>query len=115
MNADAPTPLSESVVEFIAERLKIPADRLRADRRLNQDLGVDGDDAYELLIAFSEKFHLPPEGLVYSEHFGPEASLNPVSLWFRNRKVPITIGDLIQSASTREWQIRAKSETTTSP
>ncbi len=113
MDANA-APLSELVVEFLVERLRIPREQLRPDSRLNQDLGVDGDDAYGLLIAFSEKFQVGPKGLTYLEHFGPEASLNPVTSWFPKSKIPITVDDLVQSAVSRKWQIRAKSQAPTS-
>lgn len=107
VNANTDASLTEAVVQFISEELRVSRERIRADSRLREDLRLDGDDADEVLLAFSEKFHVQLGEFHLADHFGPEASWNPTFLK-RKRRLPITIQDLINSAAAGVWQIRAK-------
>jgi hypothetical protein len=41
-------------------------------------MGIDGDDAVELIEEFSERFGVDMSGFVCSRYFGPEAAWNPL-------------------------------------
>ncbi len=62
------------VVELLAQQLGIPTSRISRTSRLLEDLGVDGDDAVELVDAFAGRFSPDLESLErhWSRHFGPE-------------------------------------------
>jgi len=68
----APDDLTERVRQFVSDRTGARLDRVQLETRLRADLGVDGDDARELLDAFSREFDVDPSGLQFDEHFGSE-------------------------------------------
>jgi hypothetical protein len=112
MNAE----LSERVMQTVTDQTGFPRSALRMDTDLARDLGVDGDDAYELLLRFSGDFEVNLASLQLHRHFGPEAGFNPLALlrpsWWRwqSERVPITIADLVEAAHTQTWPIRYDEE-----
>jgi acyl carrier protein len=68
----------QAVREFVSEELGVPAARIKPETRLLHDLGVDGDDAGDLLHHFSARFHVDLSAFRFSWHFGPEAGRNPL-------------------------------------
>jgi acyl carrier protein len=51
--------------------------KVTLDAELGDDLGIDGDDAAELLGAFAEEFKVDLSAFDFDAHFGPEAGFNP--------------------------------------
>lgn len=109
------TDLETRVHRFVADRLGVPSHRLTRATTLFGDLGVDGDDAAELLEAFGEAFGIDPTDLELARHFGPEG-LWPwtVAEWLRQAARsgtredraglrPITLGDLARAARDGRW------------
>ena len=108
--------MSELVVQFVAKEAGLSPEKIKAHSRLREDLHVDGDDAYDLLTAFSKRFHVQGENLVLADHFGPEGSgLLAFLFWRKKLLLPITIQDLIDSAAVGVWQIRAQEQKAASP
>lgn len=103
--------LHERVMQMIADQTGSRRSGLRLDTDLARDLGVDGDDARELLVRFSGDFEVNPMNLQFHRHFGPEAAFNRFALlrpsWWRwqSERIPITIADLVEAARTRTWPI----------
>jgi hypothetical protein len=103
--------LSERVMQMIADQTGGRRSGLRLDTDLARDLGLDGDDARELLLRFSGDFEVSLVNLQFHRHFGSEAGFNPLALlrpsWWRwqSERVPITIADLVEAARTRTWPI----------
>ncbi len=101
--------LSQPLVTFLCEELKVPPSRLSATTRLFQDLGVDGDDGVELIQNYGLLFSVDLSGFQPTLHFGPEAAGNPFIWfwWFVSRRwpkfVPITLADLEISLRHRRW------------
>jgi acyl carrier protein len=102
--------LERRVMAFLSKQLGVRPAKLRADARLMQDLGVDGDDGWELLNSFSREFDVDVSELQPTLHFGPEAPFNPflfLQWWLepgtRPRFVPITVADLVTAAHSRRW------------
>ena len=109
MSANPPTSTSELVVEFIAERLRISADRLKPTSRLNHDRESMGTTLTSSLLPFLRNFVFAPK---VSPTPNTSDLRDPVRWFFPKRRlVPITVEDLIKSASAGKWQIRAKIET----
>ena len=99
----------EAVRAFVSERLFMEIERLTKDMDLVQ-LGLDGNDALEFMEAFRDKFGVDMSEFKFSEHFGPEAGLNPFYyiyclLFARDklRKLPITLDDLAEAAKNKRW------------
>ena len=64
--------LPDLVRRFVAEATGYPLDRVQMETRPSEDLGVDGDDAVELLEAFVERFGVDLSELRFDRHFAPE-------------------------------------------
>jgi len=95
----------QAVREFVSEELGVPVGRIKPETRLLHDLGVDGDDAGDLLQHFSARFHVDLSVFHFYSHFGPEAGWDPIHsiycfLFARSsqRDIPVTIQDLAEAA-----------------
>lgn len=106
--------LSGEVLDFVAETTGCDRGQLSRNHRLFHDLGVDGEDASELLDAFSARFSVDMRGLDIERHFGPEAGATPLSLvrWLASSNFrrgdelqAIQVGDLILAAETGFWTL----------
>jgi acyl carrier protein len=53
---------------------------------INLDIGLDGDDAYELLETIQKRFGTRFDALDWHEYFHNEGECNLLSVWFR--KIP---------------------------
>jgi len=64
-----------NVISFISELLS--AKSLSLETRIGEDLGVDGDDAVELLEEYSKRFSVDISNFSFDDYFGPEVGFNP--------------------------------------
>jgi acyl carrier protein len=62
----------EEVRALIVEQANVLPERVTPETRLLHDLGIDGDDAVELLLAFEQRFGVDLAALQFGRHFGPE-------------------------------------------
>jgi len=109
MDSNGDTALSEAIVRFVAEKVGVRRSKVSEGTRLREDLGVDGDDAYDLLTAFIKEFRVRNENFDLADHFGPEGW---GSFGLIGRLLPLTVQDLIDSAAAGEWHIRSKERPT---
>ena len=74
--------LEERVIAMVAEDRGLPVSKITPDKRLLDDLGMDGDDAVEFFEAFGERFgmNLTPLGEHWDRHFGPEG-ISPLAFF----------------------------------
>lgn len=108
------------IIDFLEQALGVDRCALHGGTRLGQDLGVDGDDAEELMQAFAAQFNVDLDGFNFGRHFGSEAPTNPLVLLglllrgifsklpFPQTKqptslMPITINDLVRAAEAGRW------------
>src|SRR6516225_8445920 len=100
--------LQERVLAFVSEAADVSVERLTLGTRLEEDLGITGDDAVELLSGFAERFGVDMARLDIHKHFGPEGC-NPLWLlykptWLKSHGAyPVTIHHLIRVAEARRW------------
>ncbi len=111
----------DRVIQLVAEEVGETSNRIKLNSTLFRDLGVDGDDADELFLAFAKEFQVDLSGLDLSRHFGSEG-FDPVmpffllALWLRDlivgdsyqermdkRFIPIYISDLVEAAEAGKW------------
>ena len=108
--------IESSVREFLSDHVGVGLERIRCSTTLLGDLGVDGDDGYDLLSDFAEQFAVDMTAFEFDRHFAPEG-LPP---WFpfywlillfrrgtpeqRARLEPISVADLVDAANRRAWQ-----------
>lgn len=103
MDSVQPTDIRRRVIEFLNNELKLDKYKLKDDTRIFHDLGVDGDDAIELIENFSQKFDVKISDFPYEKYFGPEASLSPFSiiahiLGKQKKFQPLRVADLVNAA-----------------
>lgn len=106
MNDDT---LFKDVIGFLQE--SCGRTNLAPSTRLQQDLGLTGDEAEEFLLAFGKRYNVNLEDFKFGEYFAPEmlvpppSSLNPRHILrslipWGNRYKPITVQDLYTAAKT---------------
>ncbi len=101
--------LPARVMQFVREAWNMPSNKLRPETRLEEDLGMTGDDAAEFLGAFAGEFEVDLTGIEFHKHFAPECG--PILSWPRSLveemrdhgKFPVTIGHLVDVAVARRW------------
>ena len=113
MNAE----LYARVKTLVAELRNISEEELTPETHLVDDLGIAGDDGYELLEAFCEAFGITNMTEIEPyEYFGPEAwnpfqvCLDLYYLLFDRKKLkdsysltPLYLRDLVKSAEAKRW------------
>lgn len=112
--------LEESVIEFVASYTGVKPELIYLHTTLYGDLGVAGEDGFELIQAFGVKFQVDLTDFQSERYFGSEgvSILAPFSLlWlilshpFRQKRTPeeesnlqdIRIRDLIAFARAGRW------------
>jgi hypothetical protein len=120
--------LDEKILIFVAGFCGLKRQQLTTDSTLFGDLGIDGQDGWELMAAFGKEFHVDLLAFRATRHFGPEAG-PPVyalvmELWWGIRWLfykghplgpqtpeervhvkPIRISDLIAAARNGRWTL----------
>lgn len=102
----------QEVVALVAKKTGIAANRITPEKTF-YDLGIDGDDAVELVGELCKRYQVPVEGVNLKRYIGPEAGFGVISHIFhavtrKSREEPIErkelkIGDLIKTAEDRRW------------
>ncbi|OJW79856.1 MAG: hypothetical protein BGO69_13535 [Bacteroidetes bacterium 46-16] len=88
-----------SIKEFVAAHQWVDISEITDHTRIEEDLGITGDDASELLVAFGKKFNVDVSHFMFDEYFNPEGTN-----WFRPTYVPnkkiLTIAHLEKAVIT---------------
>lgn len=103
------TNLPDRVRRFVCDFWNQHPHRLRADMRLEEDLGMTGADAADFLNSFAEAFEVDMTGIEFHKHFGPECG--PILFlprWLEEAmkdwgKYPVTVGHLVEVATAKRW------------
>jgi acyl carrier protein len=102
----------------IAEQTMVSMDKLTLGTTIQKDLGMDGDDAEEIMVEFSKRFDVDMKDFDFMRFFYPEhlcLSFSPIAIWqwrhgrFPYYTEPISISDLINAAKAKKW-LKVKQE-----
>ncbi len=99
----------QGVFELVSRKTGLPTTSLSLQQRLLQDLGIDCDDAAELLGELAKDYELDLRNLDFGKHFRSEPHLLTVFKLPSTRtrelaqKIPVTIADLILAVRTGTW------------
>jgi acyl carrier protein len=97
------------VVRWLSSHLAISREKVGLELSLFHDLGVTGDDACELMAAFSKHFGVDLTEFHFEHHFtnegyDPTQALHSLISDRRNQpRIPLTVADLIEAAKKRAW------------
>lgn len=90
----------DRVVRFVRRHLRNDLLSLDEDTELARDLGLDGEDAEEFLVAFQREFGVAIDDFPFDEYFGPEATFSwydiQVLLGLRKLKI-LRLRDLVDA------------------
>ena len=98
------------IFKFLSEELSISIEELNINSDINENLGVDGDDFFELMEAFSKNFNVDISNYLWYFHHGEEGLNIPGGIFFKppyNRvnRIVITPKILLESANSKKWLI----------
>jgi acyl carrier protein len=99
----------EKIKMLVAEERSEPISNIGLDTTLQDDLGMDGDDAVEFFTLFSERFNVDLTDLQWERHFGSEywstLYILVPKIWKKIKGImPITVKDLVAAATSKKWQ-----------
>lgn len=86
-----------------------PEDRITPDARLMEDLGIYGDDGYELIRVLDDQFEMDWNDFDVSVHFGMEGLGAPLPWHLADSAAylqhqPITVAQLVDAIGRGRWQ-----------
>lgn len=67
---------------IISEETGMPLDKIHPDSKLISELGVDGDDGYELIESLSNKYNVDLRDIDFDQYFG-DATSSPLLIAIR--------------------------------
>ena len=90
---------------------------LSGETIVNDDLGIDGDEGVEFMLAFGERFAVDLTSFPHDKYFGPEAGATPLSM-VKGIILRVTKGkwsdlatlrlcDLTEAAERRSWVVES--------
>jgi len=100
------------VIRIVSACTGIDADRISENSDLRWALGIEGDDADELLARLSSEFGIDMRYYNSEDFFWPEGSADPLRgllylvrrwLGLARTRVPLTVGDLARIALQGVW------------
>ncbi len=107
------TQLESDVIEIVAEESGRQKSQVSLDSTLLDDLGVDGDDAWELLERLHERYKVNFSEFEFMRHFRNEPCFKGPIYLFRKLKypdehiaagkIPITVAALVAACEKRAW------------
>ncbi len=111
--------LSDEVLAFVSAAAGVSDSKISLETTLLGDLGIDGDDGVELMAEYARLFNVNLENYRHELHFGPEGFsplffVSWIGFMFRKGTAeqraglePISISDLVRSASQGTWKYDA--------
>lgn len=100
----------QEVIALVAKKTGRPESSITPEKTFYQ-LGIDGDDAVELISELCKRYNVPAEKVDLNKYIGPEGGglFNHI-LYAVSRKSKsheehkeLRIGDLIKTAEDRRW------------
>ncbi len=100
----------DDIYLFLRESQGVGQERLTPDVDLRDDLGIDGDDYFELAQQFERKYEVDMSSYHWYSHHGEEG-FNIGSIIFRPphqmvNHIPVTTKVLLQAANTKVRPIK---------
>ena len=89
LNIDRESSLQELIL-FVRDQIREYKGVITRETSIEDDLGVTGEEAVELLDAFTRKFNVEIGNFDFKKHFNDE----PLGLTFARKLLPFTIGHL---------------------
>nr|WP_320051215.1 DUF1493 family protein [uncultured Desulfuromonas sp.] len=99
--------VTDKVIEIILYHAGSTNGEISEDTLIEDGLGVTGDDAWELIEDFQNKFDVDMNSFEFSLHFGPEAGFHVAEEY---GYYPVSLKHLVEVAEERKWKLPVRSE-----
>ncbi len=99
------------ILNFLSNHLRLGTDEVKMDSDIYKDFGIDGDDFFELMEAYSKEFKVDLSDFLWYFHHNEEGFFNIGSIFVKppyNRvsRIAITPQILFEAANTGKWSIK---------
>jgi acyl carrier protein len=101
--------IEEEVIGLVSQKTGIALQKITPEKTFYQ-LGIDGDDAVELISELCERYEVPTQQIDLRKYIGPEGGFGVINHLFnavsRRKSVEqkeLRIRDLIKTAVDRRW------------
>jgi len=98
------------VRQFVHEYAGVPKDEISEHTILQKEIGLEGDNAGEFMVAYSKKFPVDLEAFDFNKYFDLEGGFNPIYFVHlllvkpdRLKKKDITVSNLADAVVARKW------------
>lgn len=98
------------VCQFVHEYIGVPKDKVSETTVLQKDLGLEGDDAGEFMVAYAERFSVNLDDFNFGEYFDVEGGFNPIYFVYllvvkpnHLKKKNIAVSNLVDAAVAHKW------------
>ncbi len=99
----------DDICAFLSKEIGVKPSKLAPNTDIYEDLGVYGDDCFELEESFAKTFHVNMSSYRWYFHHGEEG-WSPGGLFFKSpqncvTRIPITPRLLLDSANNNRWML----------
>jgi acyl carrier protein len=101
--------IEQEVIELVASKTGKSRAKITPEKTF-YDLGIDGDDAVELIDELCERYQVPVEGVELRKYIGPEGAFtvanhvfNAVARKGGTERKELKISNLIKTAEDHRW------------
>jgi acyl carrier protein len=94
--------IQEAVLNLIVKHAGVKKDELYDDALLEDDLGLTGDDAWELMDEIHKNFDVDFSSFEFSLHFGPEAGSYVAEEY---GYYPVSVKHLTEVVNEKTWKL----------
>ena len=95
--------LSDDIIKFISDFSGVKCQKITINTTLLGDLGIDGEDAENLMLEYSKKFSVDLSEFVFNRYFNNEFPNSIFDILKKSNLEPIFVDDLITSAEFGRW------------
>lgn len=101
--------IEDQVVQLISKYSKDHPEKIKSHSRIAQDIGLDGDDAFDFMKEYFSTFSVDTKGFEYPDYFLDEGFsmfglFRKVYPEKRRQKKTITVGQLQKNAVSKKWE-----------
>ncbi len=107
--------IERKIIEFVMMKACLSEREITLESDLLNDLKIDGDDYFELIEEFSQRFNIDKSQYRWHYHHNSEGGCNPLFIFYnpflKNRTpIPIRIKDLVNFVRKGKIEIQYPEE-----
>lgn len=92
----------ERILNFLQKEMCIDHELLNDNKRLYHDIGIYGDDYYDIMVWISNEFSVDLDGCDMRQLCPSE--VEPEKLFFKKKYIPLRILDIVSLSHVKSWK-----------